>query len=93
MLLYRETVERKRDIMLRPKAIKVEPLDNYELDVTFDNGERKIFDVKPYIKGQWFGELQDPCVFKTVHIAGLSIEWANGQDICPDDLYYSSKAI
>ena len=28
---------------------------------------------------------------KKVRIAGLSIEWENGADICPDELYYNSK--
>ena len=35
--------------MLRPTAVKVIPKDDYILDVEFDNGERKEFDVKPYI--------------------------------------------
>ena len=50
----------------------------------------KAIDVKPLIKGDWFGELIDKNIFNTVHIAGLSVEWVNGQDVCPDDLYYSS---
>ncbi len=75
---------------MRPKAINVIPLDDYILKITFDNGEVKLYDVKPLIKGKWFGELEDKQYFKTVHIAGLSVEWENGQDICPDDLYYSS---
>ena len=78
---------------MRPKAIDVKPLDNYKLKVTFDNGEVRIYDVKPLIKGAWFGELEDKKIFNTVHIAGLSVEWVNGQDICPDDLYYSSVPI
>jgi hypothetical protein len=78
---------------MRPKAIKVKPIDDYRLIVTFDNGEIKIYDAKPLIKGNWYGELKDYKIFNTVHIAGLSVEWENGQDICPDDLYYSSISI
>ncbi len=77
--------------MLRPKPIEVAPLDNYKLSLVFDNGEHKIFDVKPLINGEWFGELQDISIFKTVKIAGNTVEWINGQNICPDDLYYLSK--
>lgn len=44
--------------MLRPKPIEVKPLDNSLLYITFDNGENKIFDVKPLISGNWFGELE-----------------------------------
>lgn len=76
--------------MKRPTAIRVTPNNDFTLTVKFDNNEIRLFDVKPYIKGTWFGELSDIALFNSVHIAGLSIEWANGQDICPDDLYYNS---
>ena len=76
--------------MLRPTATKVVPLDQYLLKITFDNGEDRFFDVKPYIQGSWYGELSDPSFFKSVVPNGFSVEWANGQDLCPDELYYSS---
>lgn len=78
---------------MTPKAISVEPLENYELKVTFENGEVKIFDVKPYFGHIVFNELKDVDKFKTVKISGLSIEWSNGVDICPDELYNLSKPL
>jgi hypothetical protein len=75
---------------MRPKAIAVKPTEDYNLIVTFDNGEIKLYDAKPLIKGKWFGQLRDMELFNTIHIAGMSVEWEDGQDICPDDLYYSS---
>jgi hypothetical protein len=78
---------------MRPKVIDVKPIEDYNLIVTFDNGEVKLYDTKPLIKGSWFGQLKDIKLFNTVHIAGLSVEWEGGQDICPDDLYYSSKTL
>ena len=76
--------------MIRQRAVDVKPLANYNLEVTFDNGEIKIFDVKPYFVNPWFLKLKDIQKFNTVHIAGLSIEWADGQDISPDCLYDDS---
>jgi len=76
---------------MRPKAIDVKPLKNYILEIIFDNGEKKQFDVKPYLKFKPFKELEDVKKFEKVKIAGLSIEWDNGADICPDELYYNSK--
>ena len=76
---------------MRPKAIDVKPLKNYMLEITFDNGEKKIFDVKPYLKYEQFKELENENKFRKVKIGGLSIEWENGADICPDELYYNSK--
>ena len=78
---------------MSPKAIDLEILDNYELKITFDNNEKRIFDVKPYFKFKQFEELKDIKKFKTVKVAGLSIEWGNGADICPDELYNNSKMI
>lgn len=37
-----------------PKAIDVKPLENYLLLITFNNGEQKIFDVKPYLSYKAF---------------------------------------
>ena len=76
---------------MRPKAIDVKVLKDYELEILFDNKERKTFDVKPYFKFKIFKELKDMDEFNTVKISGLSIEWDNGADICPDELYNNSK--
>ncbi len=78
---------------MRPRATVVKPLDDYKLLVTFGNNETKIFDVKPYFDFILFRELQKPDVFKTVDVSGLSIEWQNGVDICPDELYYDSVPV
>lgn len=79
--------------MSYPYATHVTPLPDYKLALTFDNGEKRLFDVKPYIKGSWFGELADVSIFRTVRIGGLSVEWPNGQDLCPDQLYENSIPI
>ena len=78
---------------MRPKAIDVKPLENYILLIKFDNGEKKKFDVKPYLEHKAFVELKNKELFKTVKLGGLSIEWANGVDICTDELYTNSKKI
>lgn len=75
---------------MRPRAINVKPLENYILEIEFDNREIKKFDVKPYLNHRAFEELKDIKIFNTVKIAGLSIQWENGADICPDELYNNS---
>lgn len=78
---------------MRPKAIDVQVLNDYRLKIVFDNKEEKIFDVKPYFKFKIFEELKNEQEFKKVKISGLSIEWENGADICPDELYNNSIKI
>lgn len=81
--------------MLQPKLTEVIPLENHRLKLTYETGEVKLFDVTPYIKGSWFGELMDKDYFCTVHLlpGGIGIEWGNGQDIAPHELYECSTQI
>ena len=78
--------------MLRPTVIQVEPLPRYRLLLAFDNGERKMFDVTPLIQGEWYGKLKDMSYFNRVEADGFTVVWPDGQDLCPDDLYYNSSA-
>ena len=75
--------------MLQPKLIKVESVEFTKLRLYYETGEVKIFDVMPYMTGAWYSELKDTAYFKTVHVipGGNGIEWANGQDIAPHELY------
>lgn len=77
--------------MLRPIATRVTAAPNYEIFIEFDTGEKKIFDVKPYIHGEWYKELSDENYFKSVFTNGYTVEWPHGQDLCPDEIYYNSR--
>ena len=77
--------------MLRPKVIDVKPLDDYKLLLLFETNERKVFDVKPYISGDWFGKLQNFEYFRTVRLSENTVMWAGGQDIAPHELYDHSS--
>lgn len=79
--------------MLRPTAKNVSATDDYKIIIDFDSGERKIFDVTPYITGEWYKELADMNYFKSVFANGFTVEWPHGQDLCPDEIYYNSKAM
>ena len=59
--------------------------------VTFQNGEMKRFDMKPYLNIGIFNELKDPEVFYTVKPILGSIEWSDGADLCPDTLYLDGE--
>lgn len=72
-------------------VIKVEPIDNFKLLLTFDNGEVKVFDMKPYLTHGIFIQLSNIDIFNSVKISFDSIEWSNGADLCPDVLYNESQ--
>lgn len=72
-------------------AIKeVNPLDNYLLLLTFENGEKRQFDMKPYLDLGIFKELKDLRLFRTVKTNFDSIEWDNEADLDPEVLYQNS---
>ena len=71
---------------------KVKPLNDYKLELTFENKEIKIFDVKPYLDTGLFKTLADVNFFKMVKVSYDTIEWPNGIDLDPEVLYEKSKA-
>ena len=79
--------------MMYPKVIDVKPTENYNIIITYETGERKKFDVNPYIKGAWYGELKNISIFNSVRPCGNTVEWAGGQDIAPHELFELSDAV
>lgn len=78
---------------MNPRVKKVKPNPDYTLTLTFMNGEVKLFDVKPYLDKGIFRELQDKHLFNTVKPFLGSIQWLNGQDLCPDTLYIDGEIV
>ena len=74
-----------------PAVKQVEILDDYRLLLTFDNGERRVFDVQPLLSFGKFRELASPSLFRTVRVSFDTIAWSNGLDLDPEHLYAHSK--
>ena len=72
---------------MNPHVKSVRPLDDYQLDVTFENGESRSFDVKPYLGRGIFVRLRDIALFRGVRALAGSIEWPGGLDLSYDTLY------
>ena len=65
-------------------VIKVTPNEEYQLFVEFNNGQKGILDMKPYLNFGVFNQIKDPEVFKTVHVAFDTVEWDCGVDLDPE---------
>ena len=78
------------NINIEPSPKKVKALYNYLLYIEFENGERKIFDMKRNLEFEFYKRLIDKKNFKNVKISGINIEWKTGEDIAPETLYYES---
>lgn len=64
----------------------VDYIKDYELLITFSNGDRKKVDLKPYLTGEVFGELLDKDIFIQYGLTRSTIEWVNGADFAPEFL-------
>ena len=82
------------DTYITPDVIKVKALDDYLLEVTFETKEIKIFDMKNLINNiEFYKRLKNKDYFKKVKPYNETVIWENGEDVCPEDLYYKSKTI
>ena len=63
----------------------VKPLEDYKIEVLFNDGISTEIDILPFIKTQGISQpLHDKTVFKTVKIdESGGIMWSNGFDFCP----------
>jgi hypothetical protein len=75
---------------MNPRVKKVRPLDDFKLFIVFENGEERIFDVKPYLDKGIFTELRLLNKFNSAHVAGGTVQWENEADFCPDTLFEDS---
>ena len=75
---------------MNPRVIKVKPTVDSNLELTFSNEEKKVFDMKPYLNKGRFIELKNEAMFSSVVCTMGSIQWQNGLDLCPDTLYEDS---
>ena len=70
--------------------VNVKPLKGFKLALTFENKEKRVFDMSPYLNTGKFSELKDLSVFNTVKVRFDSIEWSNSLDLDPEVLYRKS---
>lgn len=78
---------------MNPHVKSVRALNDYQLEVSFDTGECRRFDVKPYLNRGIFVRLRDQDAFRAVRVVAGSVEWANGLDLSYDTLYVEGQPI
>jgi hypothetical protein len=88
----------------RRTIVGVVPNNDFTLTLSFDNGEKRVLDVAPFLeKGTVFETFADIANFKRVYIdeehcvawdidptVDSNIVWNNKVDLCPDSCYVDS---
>ena len=78
---------------MNPYVKRVRPLDDYQLEVEFENGELRLFDMKPYLQRGVFARLQNRATFQAARVVVGSVQWPGEVDLSYDTLYLESQPI
>ena len=78
---------------MNPRTVDVSVLEDYNLLVTFQNGEKRIFDAKPLLSMPIYQPLNDKHLFSQAKADGMCVFWNDDIDLCPDKVYTESREI
>ena len=76
--------------MIPPRIKEVETLENFYLKITYITGEKRLYDMKKMLEYEFYKNLKNEGYFKLVKSAEVTVEWPNGEDIDPNELYENS---
>ena len=76
---------------MSPRINSVVARDDYRLILNYENGEIRVYDVSNLFDKGNYRSLKNMSIFKQVKITFDTVEWPNGLDIDPDDLYVDSQ--
>ena len=82
-------------MVVYPKIKAVKPLKNYRLHVTFQNGERKIYDCSALLEKPVFQPLKNKAFFKAVRVdqGGYGISWTEDIDLAEAELWVNGVPV
>ena len=66
---------------------KIQTNDDWTLNVVFEDGTHRKFDLKPLLDKEAFAVLKDLTAFRKVRNCGYFIEWDNEVDLSADTLF------
>lgn len=75
---------------LGPRVRSVAVMPGHRLDLTFSNGERRIFDASPLLEWPAYQALNSDALFSAARVKFGSVCWPGDIDCCPDRLYRDS---
>ena len=76
---------------MNPHVKQVRPLEDYQLEVIFENGEQRLFNMKSYLQKGVFVRLRNRAVFRAARVVAGSVEWPGELDLSYDTLYLESQ--
>ena len=78
-------------MLLDVTAVEARP--EFLLDLEFENGERRRFDMSPYLHYPIFRRLENPGFFSLARAEHGTVVWPGDIDIAPETLYELSVPV
>lgn len=78
---------------MNPRITRAECLSDHSIVLTFDNGEIRRFDIRPYLDYPVFQSLRDVPYFLRGRAHHGTVTWPDEEDFCPDTLYLESRSL
>ena len=72
-------------------VVEVRATEDYKLYLKFENGERRVFDMSPYLAKKPFLKLHGSPLFLLAKVDYGTVVWPGNVDIAPETLYLYSK--
>lgn len=72
-------------------VVKVEVKPHFMLHLEFENGEKRVFDMSPYMDKKPFVQLKNPSLFALASVDYGTVVWPGDIDIAPETLYDRSR--
>ena len=76
-----------------PLLLSVQSEEKYKLLLEYANKEQRVYDFKKHLEHPFYTSLKNEDLFKKVKVIEGELEWATGQDFCPNTLYEYSKRL
>lgn len=77
---------------LLPSVVRAEYVDNYRIQLTFNDSTSATVDFIDWLEGPVFQPLLDVAYFRRFFLDGGTVSWPNGADIAPETLYQAASA-
>ncbi|MCK4982541.1 MAG: DUF2442 domain-containing protein [Victivallaceae bacterium] len=74
-------------------VVSVEPHKDNTLSLIFENNEKRLFDMTPYLNKKPFNKLKNTALFMKATVAYGTVIWPGNIDIAPETLFDYSKRI